>query len=210
MDVALVEVTGDKAPVDWVVVELRDSADSKKVLKSITALVTRDGEVVSEEGDSILYFPGMYEGKYYVTVRHRNHFGMMTETPAFCSTTNPPLLDFTDGNLPVKGGTAAGKVVNGKRTMWAGDINGDGKIIYQGPNNDIFYMFSRVLADTENTSNLANYIINGYELQDINLDGKVIYQGPNNDRAFLLFNSILSHPQNMGMLANFVVLQNLP
>jgi hypothetical protein len=67
-----------------------------------------------------------------------------------------------------------------------------------------------VLADPGNTQNLANFIINGYELQDLNLDGKVIYQGPNNDRATLLYHTVLVHPSNAALLANFIVTEKLP
>jgi hypothetical protein len=94
--------------------------------------------------------------------------------------------------------------------MWGGDYNGDGKVIYQGPYNDIFFLFSRVLSDQSNSENLANYIVPGYEMHDFNLDGKVIYQGPNNDRASLLYNSVLAHPNNPGNLANFIVREKLP
>ena len=94
--------------------------------------------------------------------------------------------------------------------MWAGDYSGDGKIIYQGPYNDVFILFSRVLSDENNPETLANFIVQGYEQEDINLDGKVIYQGPNNDRAPLLYHSVLSHPANAGFLANYIVKSLLP
>ncbi|MEZ4963593.1 MAG: hypothetical protein R2830_27465, partial [Saprospiraceae bacterium] len=210
MDLNVLDVTGPEAVVDWVVVELRDEDNDKVVVKAITALETRDGEVVSEEGDSILYFPGLPEGNYYVTIRHRNHLGMMTDVPFYLSTENVPLIDFTDVSLPVRGGTGAGRMNNGERTMWAGDFNEDGKVIFQGPFNDVFTLFSRVLSDESNGDILANYIVTGYELQDYNLDGKVIYQGPFNDKAPMLYNSILSHPANNALLANYIVKGTLP
>ncbi len=206
----MLTTTGPKAVVDWLLVELRDAANSKNILSYATAVMLRDGSIVSEDGDSILIFPGVLEGDYYVAVRHRNHLGMMTDSTVYLTSVNPPLVDFTNLSVPVRGGVVSGRTFNGKRTMWAGDFNGDGKIIYQGPYNDVFNLFTRVLAEPANTQNLANFIIEGYELQDLNLDGRVIYQGPGNDRATLLYHTILSHPSNGSMLANFIVSEKLP
>lgn len=210
MDVALLETTGDKSVVDWVMVELRNANNDKQVIKAITALTCRDGEVVSEEGDPVLYFPGVPEGEYYVVLQHRNHLGMMTDVPFYLTTINTPTLDFMDLSLPVRGGNSAGRLSSGKRTLWGGDYNCDGKVVYQGPYNDVFNLFSRVVGDGENSENLANYIVHGYELQDFNLDGKTIYQGPGNDRGAMLFNSILSHPLNIALLANYIALDAVP
>ena len=71
--------------------------------------------------------------------------------------------------------------------MWVGDLNGDGRVIFQGPQNDVFEMFSLVLTAEENDNHLANYIMEGYYKEDLNMDGLAIYQGPNNDRAILLY-----------------------
>ncbi len=210
MDVALLETTGDKSVVDWVMVELRNANNDKQVIKAITALTCRDGEIVSEEGDPVLYFPGVPEGNYYVVLKHRNHLGMMTDVPFYLTTINTPTLDFMDLSLPVRGGNSAGRLSSGKRNLWGGDYNGDGKVVYQGPYNDVFNLFSRVVGDSQNSENLANYIVPGYELQDFNLDGKTIYQGPGNDRGAMLFNSILSHPLNVALLANYIALDAVP
>lgn len=98
----------------------------------------------------------------------------------------------------------------GKRALWGGDFNSDGRIIYQGPYNDIFNLFTKVVGYEDNTTNLANFIVPGYELQDFNLDGKVIYQGPLNDRGAMLFGSILSNPGNGSLLANYITLDFIP
>jgi hypothetical protein len=94
--------------------------------------------------------------------------------------------------------------------MWSGDINSNGNVIYQGPNNDVLTMFLNVLADPGNTDNLANYVSDGYYTTDINLDGRTIYQGPDNDRNFILFQTVLTHPLNTDFFANFVVWQQIP
>ncbi len=206
---AVLDVTGPSAVVDWLLVELRNPDNLAQVLGYSTVVMNRDGRVFTEEGDSVIIFKGLPEEEYVVSVRHRNHLGLMTEFPVFLTISNPPLVDFTDTTTPVKG-SSAGRIHNGKRLMWGGDYNGDGRIIYQGPNNDVFYLFSKVLGAAENTTNLANFIIVGYEMHDFNLDGKVIYQGPNNDRAPLLYNTILSHAGNGSFLANYIVMDFIP
>jgi hypothetical protein len=180
------------------------------VLGYQSVMLERDGSIISEKGDSVLVFPGLEEGDYYVTVRHRNHLGLTTNTPIFLSIIDPPTIDFSDPNTPVKGGANAGKIIGGKRSLWGGDLNGDGKVIYQGPNNDVFRLFSKVISSPDNATNLANYIVPGYETTDFNMDGKSIYQGPNNDRSHLLLYSILSHPGNFALLANYIALDFIP
>ena len=206
----LLDTTGHNAIVDWVFVEIRDSAANGTVLATQSALLQRDGDVVSVNGNEILYFTSLVEGDYYVSIRHRNHLGIVSDDNVYLSSLAPPLVDFTDMGLSVKGWNEAGKLVDGHRMMWAGDFNGDRKVIYQGPNNDVFYLFSRVLSDPGNTSTLANYISKGYDRNDFNLDGNIIYQGPNNERASVLAQSVLSHPGNSSLLANFIVRELLP
>ena len=91
------------------------------------------------------------------------------------------------------------------RALWSGDLNSDGRTIYQGPQNDVFDMFLEVILDTLNQSFLTNYISTGYTDNDFNLDGTVIFQGPNNDRSTLLFNTTLKHPDNVQNFSNFVI-----
>ena len=210
LDPDLLNVSGNHAIVDWVFVEIRDSLDRTKVAATTSVLLRRDGSVVTASGDSVIYFPALHEGKYFVSIRHRNHLGMATEKAVYLSSIAPPLIDFTDLALAVSGSVEAGRLVSGKRAMWAGDYSADRRVVYQGPSNDIFYLFSRVLADPENTSNLANFISTGYDLNDFNLDGRIIYQGPNNERANLLYHTVLAHPGNFSFLSNFIVSEQLP
>ncbi|MBI1223636.1 MAG: hypothetical protein GC192_00235 [Bacteroidetes bacterium] len=207
---SLLQVTGPNAIVDWVFVEVRDSVSSGNVLATRSALLERDGDVVTVDGSDLLVFPELKEGNYYVAVRHRNHLGLMTDATLYLSSLAPPSIDFTDPNFGAKGWNEAGKLVSGIRMNWGGDFNSDRQVIYQGPGNDIFYLFSRVVADPLNTSGLANFISVGYDRNDMNLDGNIIYQGPGNERAMLLYYSILGHPANGSFLANFIVREHLP
>ena len=201
----VLDIAGNDAIVDWLLLELRSPDDYKVVMGYAAVLLQRDGSIVGENQDSIIVFPGLPEGDYYVAIRHRNHLGMMTDVPFYLSSQNVPEIDFTDLSLPVRGGNIGGKLNGGKRMLWSGDFSEDGKVIYQGPYNDVFNLFSKVLSEPANNENLANYIVQGYELEDLNLDGKVIFQGPNNDRFTLLYHTILSHPLNVNNLANYIV-----
>lgn len=209
LDPILLSVTGDDAIVDWLLLEIRDPA-TEQVLEYATVALQRDGDIMSEDGQDLINFPTLVEGDYLVSIRHRNHLALMTDQPMHLSIIDPIMVDFTDPNLPVRGGAVGGRINNGVRMLWGGDFNEDNKVIYQGPNNDVFYLFSRALSDPENTDILANYIVNSYDVHDFNLDGKVIYQGPNNDRASLLYHTVLAHSGNGGFLANFIARGFMP
>ncbi len=201
-------VTGPNAIVDWVYVELRSPAFLDSVIYTRSALLQRDGDVVDVNGSSMLSIPLGQGGSYYVSVRHRNHLGVMTGEALDLS----PILteiDFTDTSL-LTNGTYAQIRLNNKMSLWAGDLNGDRRTIYQGPGNDVLKLFNTVLTDTNNTGLIANYISQGYLDADIDLNGRAIYQGPANDRAMVLFNVILNYPANGSNLANYVILQQLP
>ncbi|MCB9336772.1 MAG: hypothetical protein H6577_01455 [Lewinellaceae bacterium] len=200
--------TGPNAIVDWVFVEIRSSTSLDSVASTRSAFLQRDGDVVDVDGVSTLRFLTLPAGPYYVSVRHRNHLGIMT-AESFDLSPVVTEVDFTDNTFPTYGDY--GQIeLNGRMYLWGGDLNADGRTIYQGPGNDIFKLFTTVLNDTDNTGLIANYISQGYQSADIDLNGKAIYQGPGNDRALLLFNTILSHPANVNNIANYVILETLP
>lgn len=204
----VLDVTGEDAIVDWVFVELRSSIDLDSVIATRSCLLQRDGDIVDLDGVSNLIYNNTVAGPYYVAVRHRNHLGVMTNDAGELS----PIVttfNFTDTSY-VSLGTNPQIEISGRNYMWAGDLNSDGKSIYQGPGNDIFSLLQTVLSDSGNTDLLSNYISTGYAATDIDLDGDSIYQGPFNDRAVLLFNIILQYPENGSALANYVILQQLP
>lgn len=64
--------TGIRAPVDWVLVELRPTGDPAGGLTQLPALVLRDGSIVAVDGYSPLRAE-VATGEYYLTLTHRNH-----------------------------------------------------------------------------------------------------------------------------------------
>jgi len=204
VDSSLLTITGQNGIVDWVFIELRAANNIDSVIATSSGMIQCDGDVISAKGDSILNFLNTPVGNYYVSIRHRNHLGMVTMNPITFSTTLIPFVDFAFAFTPIQGSSPKVKA-DGQEAMWSGDLNGDGKIIYQGPNNDVFQMFLHVVLDEDNQSYLTNYITRGYTKNDFNLDGTVIFQGPNNDRALLLFNTTLKHPDNPQQFSNFII-----
>ena len=218
---SILSVTGQDAVVDWVFVELRASTNLDSVITTRSALIQADGDVVDMDGVSDLTFINAPAGPYYVVVRHRNHLGIMTAEALDLS----PIVsevDFTDPSTPTYGNY--GQIeANGVNYLWGGDFNANDRVVYQGPGNDINYLFSDIIGDqvdryldpgsalyNSNYHVIANWIRTGYMRSDINIDGKCIYQGPGNDRQLMLFNTTLSHPLNDGHIANFVIQGTLP
>lgn len=207
----ILNITGDDAIVDWVFIEIRDRDNPADVQATCSALLQRDGDVVGPDGESVIYFPTLNEKDYFVTIRHRNHLGLMTQGAQYLSTNAVPDVQFDKLETEVTGQYEAGNELSGTyRACWAGDLNSDGKVIYQGPQNDVFTLFSLVLSSPDNDNFLANYIRFGYHSEDLNMDGKAIFQGPGNDRALILYNTVLLHPGNGGFLGNYIVSEVLP
>jgi hypothetical protein len=78
-DEAVLGNLGNAAVVDWVFLQLRDTPTNVKATRS--ALLLKNGTVVDTDGKSPVKFLGVTPGAYYVTVRHRNHLGVMTGVP---------------------------------------------------------------------------------------------------------------------------------
>ncbi len=74
----LLTVMGNNAIVDWVLVEFRPKDAPETVRLSFPALVQRDGDVVSLTGNPTITIDNLPYGDYHVSVRHRNHLGVMT------------------------------------------------------------------------------------------------------------------------------------
>ena len=201
-------ITGNDAAVDWVLVELRSSADSKTIIKRKAALVQRDGDVMdAETGSSVLSLSGVVPGNYFVSIRHRNHLGIMTAAAVSIQPT-PILVDFTLATTMVYGQYAQISA-KGVSLLWAGDANMDNRLIANGAGQDTGIVYADVLGAAANTSFSSNFVVPGYNLTDFSMDGQTIFSGPNNDANLLLAN-VLSHPANTSYNANYIVKGQLP
>ncbi|MBK6753652.1 MAG: delta-60 repeat domain-containing protein [Flavobacteriales bacterium] len=169
-------ITGQGAIVDWVIAEVRTTAN--EVWMSKSALLRRDGGVVGMSGTSSISFTKP-PGAYYIAIRHRNHLGVMTAAPITLSS-SPTSINFTNPATPTYG-TNAQKNVNGTMTLWPGDTNFNGTVKYAGSANDRDPILT-LIGGTTPTSTVSN-IYNG---ADLNMDGTVKYAGSANDRDIIL------------------------
>jgi len=200
--------TGANAPVDWVLVELRHANDPSVIVAQQAALLQRDGDIMQAETSAdTLIFPDLPADSYYIAIRHRNHLGIMTANPIHLSTT-PTQVDFTQSTTPTHGDNAR-SLNNEHALMWAGDINGDQRLIAAGPNNDSSFILSQILSAANNTSHASNYRLSGYTATDLNMDGSTLYAGGGNDLNLLAIN-ILLHPQNPNFTFNYIIGSTLP
>jgi hypothetical protein len=173
----LMEITGDDAPVDWVLVELRDAQDPEVVVATRNALLQRDGDVVMTNGTEQLVFAAP-PGDHFVAVRHRNHLGCMTAGPIALST-EAVLLDLTQPAVPTFG-TDARILNNGRMLLRAGNVLNTGAIKYTGSENDRDAVLNAIGGAVPTATT------NGYLKEDVNMDGLVKYTGAENDRDRIL------------------------
>ncbi|MEI2750636.1 MAG: hypothetical protein V9E88_18000 [Ferruginibacter sp.] len=175
--------------VDWVFLELRNNdlaSPGANVVQTRAALLRRNGEIVDVDGISPVYFKNIdANNNYTLVVRHRNHLGIATDPVANLQTidlSGNSETDFTLMNDAQLFGNASAFAVNtGKTLLWAGNINANNNIRYNGPANDRDYLLSTILSGNQGTI-LTDVYSNG----DINMNRVVRYNGPANDRDYLL------------------------
>ncbi|MEZ5447575.1 MAG: hypothetical protein R3E89_00580 [Thiolinea sp.] len=171
---ATLATTGDDAPVDWVLIELRDKNNPDVVVSSQAAVIQRDGDVANADTNTTDLHFDVPEGDYFVTLAHRNHLDITTTSSISLSGEAGTLVDFTDPNTI---SNQEFTVVNGQAALWAGDANGDNTVTAFGPGNDADALVSDVLTAPGNTNTAFDYAAPGYFGSDFNLDGFSVYTG---------------------------------
>lgn len=178
-DPAVLQLTGNDAVVDWVLVELRDQVDPSVIVATAAGLLQRDGDIVGVDGQSPLFFTQV-PGDYHVAVRHRNHLGCMTLGTVAVGLTSTTV----DLSLPSTAmyGTNARKAVNSVRVLWSGNVRLDDVLRYTGQDNDRDPILSAIGGSVPTST------VSGYLSADTNMDGYVRYTGSGNDRDPMLGN----------------------
>jgi hypothetical protein len=155
-DAAVFSVTGTNAIVDWVFVELRDPTDPSVIIASQSALLQRDGDVVSPDGSSSLQF-STPESSYYIAITHRNHLGVLSANPVALNNT-VTFVDMTQNLSSISGGSlAVVQLTNGQYAIIAGDVTPDGQVL-----------------TTDYLNSLPAIGLSGYLATDVNMDGQVL------------------------------------
>ena len=160
----VLDVTGSDAIVDWIMIQLRDKNDSSVLLRSQTALLQSDGDIVGLDGASPVSFAGMGEDDYFISIKHRNHLGIRSAgimTLARMETSH----DFTTGlgqawdNPAINSNDAMVDLGGGVYGLFRGDGNSDGVI------NIVDFILGKA-ASSPNQFNV-------YSTRDLNLDGNI-------------------------------------
>jgi len=171
--------TGGDAIVDWVLVELRSTADQSLIVAVRAGLLQRDGDIVDVDGTSPLAF-SVSTGNYHVAVTHRNHFGCMAADPVALGNL-PAVVDLRSLSTSTYG-NGARKTIGAIAALWAGNVVVDGTLKYTGTLNDRDPILTRI------GGNVATNVVSGYYQEDVNLDGDVKYTNIGNDRDIILVN----------------------
>jgi hypothetical protein len=190
----ILNVTGNSAVVDWVLLELRDNTNPSLVIDTRVGLLRRNGTVTSPSGGSSINFCA-FPGTYRIAVRHRNHLGCMT-AGGYALSATPTTVDLRSSATATYG-TNARKSVGSAMMLWPGNTNSDVQVKYTGTGNDRDVLVSA----------LGGVVLTGtvqsYHPGDVNLDGLVKYTGSDNDRDVIL--STIG-----GVIPTAVVTEQLP
>jgi hypothetical protein len=213
--------SGDDAIVDWVLVELRPASDMTAITATRAGLLQRDGDIVDLDGESALEFESIPSDKYYLAIKHRNHLGVMSKY-ALSPEILENLVDFTNPNFEtydkgiVNGINYSGLAQNqnlkaGYACMWGGDLNSDGKVKYENPNDDTNQLINDVKNHPLNTDlNITFNNAYGYFSSDFDMNGKVKYSNPNDDTNYM-FAQIYFYPLNSNGSSNYsLFVEQLP
>ncbi len=198
---SILAISGSDAIVDWVFVSLRSAINPAVVLVTKSALIQRDGDIVSSvDGISPISFM-LPAGNYYFSVDHRNHLGIMTANAISFNTAAATAINLTNGSIPLylkpinsNAAPLTGATKNrlGVRTMYSGNCNigtlTEAKRINYGPS--LSSDKSKLLLATGATGTIT-----GYTIFDVDMNGSARYNGINPDRlvisATVLNNNII-------------------
>ncbi|MGH1388337.1 hemagglutinin protein [Kordia sp.] len=195
--------------VDWVWLEIRQANDNTKVVRSQSALLQRDGDIVGLDGVSTIQLNAA-PTNYYVVVKHRNHLGIMSAN-VISLNNSMTSVDFTNPTTQTFGANAQTVfgIPSGTMALWAGDVNNDAIVQYSGTTPDSPSILSLVLNDPSNFLNFPTFVVSGYSTHDVNLDGNTQYTGTTPDTPIILQN-VLAHPGNFLNFSTYQILEQLP
>ncbi len=142
--------------IDWGRVELRSKGDSTHIIATQSVLIWNDGTITDIAGHLDISISGVTEDSAYVVFMHRNHLAVMSNQPIVLGDT-ATLVDFTDPNTPVFGGSLARKNQGGIMLLFSADGDADQQITVFDKNN----------------AWLSQSGTSGYQSADWNLDGNV-------------------------------------
>ncbi len=141
--------------VDWVLIEIRGGTTGNSQIGRRAGLLKRNGVVVDLDGNSLLHFPSINTGNYYVVVHHRNHLPIMSKNLVPLGP-NSILYDFTNSIDKAYGTNSMVLLSPGKYGAFAGDDDS---------NNSVNVLDYGIVAN--------NLLLTGYRSGDTNMDGTI-------------------------------------
>lgn len=165
----------DSNTVDWIWIAVRDKNNRANVVCSGAATLDKYGEAV--------ILMDIVPDYYFVSVHHRNHLAVMTDDSIYLDSTS---VGFTDIPLWSKPGQQPCRIIDNKQMLYAGDVNGDKIVKYNG----VYMNDKQALFDFNGTTSVHHV----YRREDLNLDGVVDY---NTDRYHILYTVGVTTPNNI-------------
>ena len=153
--------------IDWVLVELRDTANTDSIVHQQAVLLRKDGWLVTTSGDTTLNFEGIPNGSYYIAIHHKSHLPIISSI-AHSLGIFDLAYDFTSAATTAMG-EAQLKEIEGQYYMFSGDFDNNGAI------NNLDYNIWKLNSAAINIYSVAdadgNGIINSldYNLLQVNL-----------------------------------------
>jgi hypothetical protein len=193
----LLAVTGNNAIVDWVFVEVRESANPANIVATKRGIIQRDGDIKAANGGDMV-FNSLPAGSYNISIKHRNHLGIMTATPITINPCSYTSVDFTTTAVWVKPGEVNGprRMYGAVGTLWSSDANRNKNAKYNGLANDKQEVLNLILSVPP--YNNQNVIVGPvYRSEDLNMDGMVKYNSLDNDRNVIAGTVGVSTPNNI-------------
>jgi hypothetical protein len=171
--------------VDWVFLELRNSATPSVVAQTRSALLQRDGDVVDIDGVSPIYFKNVDAGNYVISVKHRNHLALSMNVANYTQALGlikNTQFDFSTTAATNLLGVAGTNYFNGssKNMLYAGNVNGNANVRFTALNNDKDALLINVLG------NVTTNTVTGYSRGDLNMNRIARFTALNNDKDYLL------------------------
>ena len=191
--------------VDWVAIEVRDAMDNTNVISTNSAFLKQNGDIVDISGSGNPFLKDAPTNAY-IAVRHRNHLGVMTAADVPVNEGNT--VNFTDAATSTFG-TNAQAVVGTNRAMWAGDANGDNKVVYVGSGTDVNAVSAEVFANPANPANIPLIPYAGYRQADLNLSGATVYVGGGTE-VNVISSTVFANPSNPANIPLIPLLGTVP
>ena len=125
---SVLDATGNDAIVDWVLIELRESANPANIPANgrRAALLQRDGDIVDVNGTSAVSFPNLVKGNYHVIIRHRLCLGTRTNSAVTFPYSSTPSVNFTNNGNALS--SSLKSLGSGVYALYSGDTDRDGDI----------------------------------------------------------------------------------